>query len=204
MKSPPRREYRMQARAEAAAENASRILRAVAELWREQSIPEITLEEIARRAGVSVRTVIRRFGSRDGVIEATVEFEAARIGAERDRACVGDVDGGLAILLEHYERDGAAVMRTLAMEDSVAVARTVAQMGRRAHRAWCARLFAPYLPPICERRYEADLDAFVAATDLYLWKLLRHDLGRSVDETGRVIRTLVEGLLHQSAEEVRG
>ncbi|CAN5759499.1 hypothetical protein BH23GEM6_BH23GEM6_24880 [soil metagenome] len=192
----------MRARAEAAAENERAILAATVDLWREHHLQEITLQAIAVRAGVSVRTVIRRFGSRDAVIGAAVEFEAARIIAERDQASVGDIDEGLCILLRHYERDGVAVMRTLAAEDTIAVARIVVEAGRRAHRSWCARLFEPYLPPMCAGSYQSRLDTFVAATDLYLWKLLRQDLGRSVEETKRVIRALIQGLLKRSAERV--
>jgi hypothetical protein len=33
--------------------------------------------------------------------------------------------------------------------------------------------------------------ALVAATDVYVWKLLRRDLGLDLDETQRVIETLI-------------
>lgn len=196
------RGYRMAARAQAAARTADDILRATAELWRERSIDEVTLADIAERAGVSVRTVIRRFGSREGVIAACIEADAAGIDAERGQAAPGDVDGALDILLAHYERDGDAVLRTLALEDRVAEAKAIVTAGRALHRAWCARVFAPYLPPPEDEGYGTRLDALVAATDLYAWKLLRRDLRRSAGETARVVRALVDGLLsrpHPSA-----
>lgn len=189
------RSYRMTARAEAAARTAREILAAAAGLWRERPVDEITLADIAERAGVSVRTVIRRFGSREGVIAACIEADAAGIAAERDQAVPGDVDGALAVLLAHYERDGDAVLRTLPLEERVPEARAIVQAGRAGHRAWCARVFAPYLPEPGGDGYDAKLDALVAATDLYVWKLLRRDLGRSAGETRRVVRTLVDGLL---------
>jgi len=196
MKSPtPVRGYRMGARAEAAAETAHDILAAAAALWRERPIDEITLDEIAARAGVSVRTVIRRFGSRDGVIAACIEADAAGIVAERDEAEAGDVAGALAVLLAHYERDGDAVLRTLALEEKVPEARAIATAGRAGHRDWCARVFAPHLPPDTDADHAIRLDAVVAATDLYTWKLLRRDPRRSADGAGQVIRALVDGLL---------
>ena len=205
MKSPsPARGYRMAARAEAAARTARGILAAAAELWRERPIDEITLEAIAERAGVAARTVIRRFGSRAGVIAACIEADAAGIVSERGQAAAGDVEGALAVLLAHYERDGDAVLRTLALEEKVPEARAIAQAGRAGHRAWCARVFAPYLPPSDDDARELRLDAFVAATDLYAWKLLRRDLGRSADETGRVMRALVDGLVSLSRPPTRG
>ena len=191
----PGRGYRMSARAEAAARTARDILAATAALWRERPLDEITLAAIAERAGVSVRTVIRRFGSREGVVAACIEADAAGIIAERGQVPAGDVEGALAVLLAHYERDGDAVLRTLALEATVAEARAIARAGRAGHRDWCARVFAPHLPTPGDSAYGARLDAFVAATDLYAWKLLRRDLGRSPEETARVIRALVDGLL---------
>ena len=185
----------MAARAQAAARTADGILAATAQLWRERPLDEITLAAIAERAGVSVRTVIRRFGSRDGVIAASIEADAAGIVAARDQASAGDVEGALAILLAHYERDGDAVLRTLAVEEAVPEAKAIARTGREGHRLWCARVFAPHLPSPAGDGYDLRLDAFVAATDLFVWKLLRRDLGRSEDAAARVIRALVDGLV---------
>jgi AcrR family transcriptional regulator len=196
MKSPsPARGYRMAARAEAAARTARGILTATAALWRERPMDEITLAAIALRAGVSVRTVIRRFGSREGVIAACIESDAAGIVSERDQAVAGDVAGALRILLAHYERDGDAVLRTLPLEEKLPEAKAIVQTGRDGHRLWCARVFAPHLPPASDDAYGVRLDALVAATDLYLWKLLRRDLGRSADATEQVMRALVDGIL---------
>jgi hypothetical protein len=38
------------------------------------------------------------------------------------------------------------------------------------------------------------LDAFVAATDIYLWKLLRLDLGRTAEQARHVISALLHAL----------
>jgi AcrR family transcriptional regulator len=195
-----RRPYRMSARAEAAARTGRGILDAAVALWRERSLDDVTLEDIAAAAGVSARTVLRRFGSRDGVIEACIAADAAGVVAERDRVPAGDVDGALGTLLAHYERDGDAVLRTLALEDRLPAARSIAETGRAAHRAWCDRVFAPRLPPPGAAGREARLDACVAATDLALWKLLRRDLDRSPEWTRTVMRTLLDGVLGPSPQ----
>lgn len=192
----PSRPYRMTARAEAAAQTARDILAATVALWREKSLDEITLQAIADRADVSVQTVIRRFGSKEGVFEACIASDAAKTRTERARAPAGAVDEALDILMAHYERDGDAILRTLLLEDKLDAAAAIATTGRREHRSWCLRVFGPCLPPAESDDVEHRIDAFVAATDLFVWKLLRRDLGRSVDETKRVIRALVEGLIH--------
>jgi AcrR family transcriptional regulator len=189
------RGYRMAARAQAAARTAHDILAATAGLWRERPVHEITLADIAGHAGVSVRTVIRRFGSREGVIAACIAQDAAGIDAERAQAPTGDVAGALEVLLAHYERDGDAVLRTLALEGKVPEATAIVNAGRALHREWCARVFGPLLPPAADAAYAVRLDALVAATDVYTWKLLRRDLGRSPGETAQVVRALVDGVL---------
>jgi hypothetical protein len=84
-----------------------------------------------------------------------------------------------------------------AVEEKVAEAKMIVEHGRAVHRAWCARIFGARLPEEDGAR-ETRLDAVVAATDLYLWKLLRRDLGRSLNEAKQVMRTLVEGVLDRS------
>lgn len=194
MKTDRPRRYRQTARAEAAAETGRAILEAAVALWRERALDAITLADIADRAGVSVQTVLRRFGSKDGVIDAAVEAGASGIPEQRDAAPVGDPAAALDVLLAHYEADGAAVLRTLALEDRLPAARRIADSGRAHHRAWCARVFGPYLPDPAAPGHTARLDAFVAATDLFVWKLLRHDLGRSAAATRAAVGELVGAL----------
>ena len=43
------------------------------ELHRERFFDQVSLEDIAERAGVTVQTVIRRFGSKERLIEAAAE-----------------------------------------------------------------------------------------------------------------------------------
>jgi AcrR family transcriptional regulator len=71
--SSPTRPYRQTARAEAAEATARRIIRAFSDLLHSQWFDEVTLEEVARLGRVTVRTVIRRFGGKDGLLEAFVE-----------------------------------------------------------------------------------------------------------------------------------
>ena len=112
----------------------------------------------------------------------------------RDTAPVGDIQKALIILLDNYEAYGDANIRTLAVEDELDIARKILQKGRSYHRQWCARVFAPYLPAPAENAYESRLLGYIAATDVYLWKLLRRDLKNSLEETLHVMHKLVTGL----------
>ncbi len=185
----------MSKRAEAAAETERAIFTATATLWRERPFAEITLEAIAESAGVSVRTIIRRFGSREGLLETCIKNEASDIESDREKAKVGDVEGALEYLLKDYEAYGDAIIKTLAVEDQIDAAKAVLRAGRHYHREWCERIFAPFLPEITNSNYEPMLTAFVAATELYLWKLLRRDLGYDLEQTKQTFLRLVNGLI---------
>ena len=74
-----KRRYRMTARADAAAATRDRILDAAVAVFWERPLVDISLEEVARRAGVSLPTVIRRFGDKAGLFAAAGEREYERI-----------------------------------------------------------------------------------------------------------------------------
>src|SRR5712692_8893933 len=93
IKTGRRRPYRMVARAEAAATTAECILDSAVEVFWELPTDQISLDEIARRAGVTVQTVIRRFGGRDGLLAAAVERESEKVRRQRDEAVPGDLAG---------------------------------------------------------------------------------------------------------------
>ena len=152
------------------------------------------MEEVARRAEVTVQTVIRRFGGRDALIAAAGEREAARIRDQRDQAPVGDVMAAVRVLVDHYEAYGDRVVKLLADERRVPRLAEIAEHGRCVHRQWFARVFAPALagrPPAEQRRRLAQL---VAICDVYVWKLLRRDAGLSRRQTELAITELLRPL----------
>lgn len=190
-----KRPYQMSKRAETAAQTARDIFIATAELWHERSIADITLDAIAERANVSVRTILRRYGSKEGLFEACIQNNTADMKTDREKAEVGNVESAIHYLLVDYEAYGDAIIRTLAMEEKFDIAQRVLQAGRIYHRQWCERMFTPFLPDIKDRHYEQELTAFVAATEFYLWKLLRVDLKGSPSETKATFMRLVNGLI---------
>jgi AcrR family transcriptional regulator len=185
----------MVARAESAAATGERILDAAVELFWELPGEHVSLDEVARRAGVTVQTVIRRFGGRDGLFVAAAEREAERVRRQRDEAPAGDVAGAVRVLVDHYEAMGDRVLRLLAEEERVPRLREIADRGRGYHRDWCARVFAAALDGregVERRRRLAQL---VAVCDVYTWKLLRRDAGLSRRQTELALVELLEPML---------
>jgi AcrR family transcriptional regulator len=177
----------MVARAESAAATGERILDAAIEVFWELPHEAITLDEVARRAGVTVQTVIRRFGGRDGLFAAAAARETARVRDQRYAVVPGDVRGAVHVLVDHYEEMGDRIMRLLADEDRIPELRSITDEGRAFHREWCAGVFAPSSP----RR----LAQVVAICDVYTWKLLRRDSGLSRRQTELALVEMLEPLV---------
>ncbi len=188
----------MKARARAAEDTARRILEAALALMKQRAYDHFTVQEVAERAGVSLQTVLRRFGSKEGLLTTLLEHDAMGIRAERDQVPPGDVDEAVRILVAQYEEFGDAVMRNLNLEERLPDVRSMLAYGRAMHREWVARTFAPFLPPPDAEAYDRRLALFIAATDVYVWKLLRRDFGLDASETERAIHDLLNGLIATS------
>lgn len=186
-----RRPYRMTQRADSAAATAERIVEAAIEVFWEMPTDQLSLEQIARRAGVTVQTVIRRFGGRNGLLAAARERESARIRGQRDAAPVGDLAGTVRVLVEHYETYGDRVLKMLAEEARVPSLRPIVDQGRAEHREWCSRVFAPTLKDLHGVDRERRLAQVVAVCDVSTWKLLRRDAGLSRRQTERALVELL-------------
>jgi AcrR family transcriptional regulator len=185
------RPYRMFARADAVAATGERIIDAAVELIRGQPSSEIRLDDVAACAGVTVQTVLRRFGSKDGLFEAASEREFGRVAAERSGVVPGDVGGAVANLIEHYEQDGDLALRLLAEEDRVPGLSSVVQRGRALHRDWCEQVFGPFLTDLSRERRARRMAQFVAVCDVYSWMLLRRQAGLSRAQTQQALTELL-------------
>src|SRR5690349_4644353 len=112
----PRRRYRSPARDAAAATTAQRIITAATSRFSTSPYEQVSLEDVARDADVTVRTVIRRFGSKEGLFAAAAEVGSKRVVAQRNEAPVGDVREAVRNVLEHYEEFGDQRLLLIAQE----------------------------------------------------------------------------------------
>jgi AcrR family transcriptional regulator len=183
------RKYTMGARGEAVEETRRRIIEALVTLAGERPFAEITLDAVAERASVSVKTVLRRFGSRDTLFAEAMEVVTSEVEDER-RTPRGDAAAAVRVVVDHYERRGRAALLMLAQEDHDDVARKATDRGKAMHRAWVRDAFSPATGE------ERLLDLLVVATDVYTWKLLRLDRGLSDAVTEQRMHDLVRALLH--------
>ncbi len=191
----------MEKRSASAARTEAKILNATADLWLKHPLTDMTLEKVAEESGVTIRTILRKFGSKDGLLEACMGYYATAHMPQRQLDVTGDIQKALSILLDEYELMGDAVFRTIQAQDDLPVAAKILEKGRSTHRAWCEMVFEPFLPDHASPDYDICLLAFISATEIYLWKLLRRDLKLSFSQTQKVFLTTVEALVMKSNQK---
>lgn len=186
------RPYTQSTRAEATARTRARILDATFALAQEKLSLEIVLTDVAERAGVSVQTILRHFGTRDGLFDAAREHGTSEVVEERDTP-VGDAGAAVTVIVAHYERRGTFVLSLLAQARFDEDVATVVRDGVAVHRRWVATTFAPQLATSADPAELLDL--LVVATDIGTWSLLRHGAGHDRDTTTSRMHALVSALL---------
>ena len=185
----------MSARADSAAATGERILDAVTALFWERPTDQVVLRDVADRAGVSVQTVLRRFGSREELIAAAADRATTRTMAQRE-VPANDLGRAVTALEHHYEEVGAGVLRLLAAAQSSTSLAGLAARGQELHRGWCERTFPDALRGLSDDDRRRRLAQVVAVCDVYTWKLLRLDSGLGRDQTRLALRELLTPLLH--------
>jgi len=186
------RRYDNSRRAQQAAQTREDILAATERLLASRRLEDITLRVIAEEAGTTVQTVLRHMESRDGCFSAVAREVAARVREQRGNAAYDSIEAAIADLTDHYEAEGRLILNLLAQErDGNAFVAEMMRKGRAFHRRWVRRCFARGI----SRGDTAEIDALVVATDIYAWKLLRLDLGRSARATRRVMSDMVTRIL---------
>jgi AcrR family transcriptional regulator len=185
------RSYNKRARAASAEATRRRILDVVVTLLKSHFRSEIRLEDVAQGAEVTVQTVLNVFGSRSELLDIALAELLRELRAQRLRAEPGDMEGAITALVDHYEQFGDLVIRNLAEQADPQLIET----GRAGHRQWVQRQFAPDIERLDTAQRRSLTDELVCACDVYTWKLLRRDMGRSRPQTEATIRSMVKAIV---------
>jgi AcrR family transcriptional regulator len=187
----PTRPYRQGRRAEAAEARTAAIREAALAAFMEKPFDQITLADVAERAGVGVQTLIRRVKTKDGLVRLVNEWVADEIRATRGEPDSSDPDVVAATIERHYERFGALIDRSLRQEESSPTLAANAQGGRRAHREWIEAAFAEEIA-----RGGPELTGqLIGLCGVELWMVLRRDGGLTADQTRDTVAHLIRSVL---------
>jgi AcrR family transcriptional regulator len=172
--------------------NRERILTAAREAFAEDGL-DVGLHEIARRAGVGVGTVYRRFPDKEDLIEALFQDRVAEVEALAGEA-LADPDGWAG--LEHF------LHRTCELQAADRGLHQLVFTGEKGPRcaAGARERIAPLVAQLVERAQgQGALRPDVTALDV---GMLRHQLGMLIDAAGeaapevwpRLLRIVLDGL----------
>jgi AcrR family transcriptional regulator len=191
-----RRRYVMTARAAKTEATKARIRAAAVELYCNAPLEDFTLEAVAGRAQTTVQTVLRVFGSKDELIYTALEDMAAG-GVFLRPAAPGDVKAAVSAFFDIYESVGDLVMQRLNEERRRPALKPTLDQGRENHRDGVKTAFAPQLEKLHGAARAQLLTMLVTLTDVYVWKLLRRDMGLSRPAAEAIVRNMILGAIKQ-------
>jgi AcrR family transcriptional regulator len=196
------RKYEQRLRAEGAEQTRRRILDAMYERLREAPSEPVSVDHVARMAGVARSTVYVIFGSRAGLFDALGADLLERGGLERLVEAVADPDaresmrGGLRTGAEMFagNRDVLRALHSMAQLDEGAVGGAIQRIEERRARGMIrlARRLARQkaLRPDVDTKFAAHLLWVLASFDTF--DALYTDRGLSVDEVGDILVATAE------------
>jgi AcrR family transcriptional regulator len=188
------RPYTQVARATSQQRTREALIEAAADAFFSGRWEQASLADMALAAGVTKQTLLRHFGSKEGLLEQTLRHGFNLVRDQRWEAPTDDVTGAVDNLLDHYEQFGE---RSLVIGNGGGPSKAVADLGRTArqlHYDWVDHVFAAWLDrlkPTARARCRA---ALIALCDVRSWWLWSHDL--------RMPRTQVRATLIQAIERL--
>jgi AcrR family transcriptional regulator len=174
------RAYSMAKRAEQAAKTKARIGETAIQLYCE-SPDEFTLKKVAAKAGTSVQTVLRVFGSKAALI--ALARQAIAPAPVRRSLSEEEVAAAVHELFDRYEQLGDEVQPSDA--------------DRARHLAWVEERLAPAAEPAAPAEAsnrQTMLFGLLVATDRSTWRLLRRELGLYRRAAETVVRGMIAAL----------
>jgi AcrR family transcriptional regulator len=200
-----RRPYKQVARAEARQRTRDALLDAAIEEFMRDRWGRVSLDVLARRAKVTKQTLLRHFGSKDGLLMQALANSAAEMFEQRWSVQPGDIEGAVENMLDHYEAWGERSLRIGAwLEHGPPPLAGISRMARKIHYDWVDYAFGPQL----ERRHGDERvrcrATLIALCDVHTWQLLSHDLEFERAAVRTTLTNAIERLFADDASERDG
>jgi AcrR family transcriptional regulator len=191
-----KRPYKQVARAQAQQRTRDALQDAAIEEFTQGNWAKASLEALAGRAGVTKQTLLRHFGSKDGLLMQALVHSASDAVQQRWSAPPGDVEGAVDNVLDHYEAWGERSLRIGAwLESGPPELARLSRMARQLHYNWVEYAFGPQLERLHGQARARCRAALIVLCDVHTWWLLSHDLGFERSEVLATLTTAIERLL---------
>jgi AcrR family transcriptional regulator len=189
-----KRAYRMGIRASAAERTLDRIYDSAFMLFRSRPFAEVTLQAVADEAGVTLQTVLRRCGSKEQLFTEAAARQMDRIFHDREPPTARGIEAIVRTVVASYEDMGDLNWRGVSQEGEFPLIKKLFDQARARHRQWIAACFSEVIGSARGKERERRITLLFAATDFYLWKLFRLDLGLNCSQTTARMLDLVTAL----------
>jgi AcrR family transcriptional regulator len=193
------RPYKQVARAEAQERRREALLDAAMEEFFGDRWQKTSLEKLSAKAGVTKQTLLRHFGSKDGLLLQAMVRSGSQIFDQRWSVPAGDIGGAVENLLDHYENWGERTLRLgAAWSDGPALLAQIARMARQVHYDWVGYVFAPWLESLEEPERSRRRATLIALCDVNTWQLLSRDLGLERPEVHATLTGAIEAIVAET------
>ncbi len=195
------RPYRQVARAEAQQRTRDELIAAAQREFFAGRWEETSLEAVAASAHVTKQTLLRHFGSKEGLLERAIERGYGEVRDQRFNTPRGDVAGAVENLLEHYERWGERAIRIGAVDGLGEVAAGLGRRARQLHYDWVEYAFGSSLQRLSAKERRRRRCALIALCDVHTWWLLTRDLKLPRAEVRATLINAIEKLIPEDAKK---
>lgn len=187
------RSYESPLRAEQRARTRIRILEAAIEQLADEGLEDLTIPLVARRAGVSVRTVYVHFPTKDALTEAISELLDERIGAIRFPEKADDLPSFVAGIFEGFDRDEPLFTGALRTRPG----REVSARRRPKRIEELEKALEPELAGLEPLERREALAAIYMALSVGSWRAMKDYFGLSGSEAGETAAWAVRAMLRE-------
>jgi AcrR family transcriptional regulator len=190
------RSYTKVARAETEQRTRAALLDAGQRLFFERGWEATSLGAVAAEAGVTKQTLLRHFGSKEGLLDQAFASGFENVRDQRWDVPGDDVERAVDNLLDHYEAVGDRALKIDSMAAAEAVAGWV-QRARELHYDWVDHAFSAFLRGGSSRVRSRRRAALIALCDVHTWQLLSDHLGLGRAEVRATLILAIRGLLEE-------
>ncbi len=196
-----KREYESPLRANQASQTRARILDAFAEQMVDGGLKDFSIERVARRAGVSTRTVYHHFPNRDELLDAVSAWLESQVSEDiKGAADSEEFLRRLGLAFESFDEHETLVRAQLITE----LGRSVRAAGRSQRRPTIEALVrstAPKLAPAEVHRISS-LIHYLGSSEA--WRSLKDESGLSGSEAGQAVSWAIQTLLTEAKKSQSG
>jgi AcrR family transcriptional regulator len=196
-KHEPTREYKQVERAKAQERTREALIEAATDEFFEGNWLKTSLDSLSHRAGVTRQTLLRHFGSKDGLLMQSLMRGASQVRDQRWSAPTTDISGAVDNVIDHYEEWGERSVRIGAWQRGPTVLALFANAARQIHYDWVEHAFAGWLDKFDDETRAERQAILVVLCDVQAWWILSNDLGLSRRKVHAILTDQIERALEE-------